>query len=205
MVIAKAPVPGRVKTRLISDRVSPERAAELARAALLDTLSALSDFSCVNKVILFDGSPEDWLPADWSVQPQVTGGLAERLAAGFQALPPGPAILVGMDTPQVRPELLAFDPDSYDACLGLASDGGFWTIGFAEPNRARGCIEGVPMSEPTTGREQHRRLVAAGMSLQMLPELTDVDDAHSADEVAELAPDTRFARAWRATGSMVCQ
>jgi hypothetical protein len=35
----------------------------------------------------------------------------------------------------------------------------------------------------------------AGLRVELLPELTDVDDAASADEVARLAPDSRFAGA----------
>jgi glycosyltransferase A (GT-A) superfamily protein (DUF2064 family) len=196
VVIAKQPVPGRVKTRLIG-ACTPAEAAELAGCAVADTLGALQGFPCSNKVILLDGKPDGWLPAGWTVIQQVAGGLDERLAAGFDALPDGPALLVGMDTPQLHAGLLAFDPDGYDSCLGLASDGGFWAIGFADPRRARACVQGVPMSTGGTGTEQHRRLVAAGLSVQPLPALTDVDTPATAEVVARLAPQTSFARRWR--------
>jgi glycosyltransferase A (GT-A) superfamily protein (DUF2064 family) len=196
VVIAKQPVPGRVKTRLIG-ACSPAEAAELAGCAVADTLGALQGFPCNNKVMLLDGKPDGWLPAGWTVIEQVAGGLDERLAAGFDALPDGPALLIGMDTPQLQAGLLAFDPDGYDSCLGLASDGGFWAIGFADPRRARACIQGVPMSTDGTGAEQHRRLVAAGLSVQPLPALTDVDTPATAEVVARLAPQTSFARRWR--------
>jgi glycosyltransferase A (GT-A) superfamily protein (DUF2064 family) len=196
VVIAKQPVPGRVKTRLIG-ACTPAEAAELAGCAVADTLAALQDFPCEERVILLDGEPGGWLPASWRVLPQVTGGLDERLAAGFDALPARPALLVGMDTPQLHASLLGFDPSRYDSCLGLAADGGFWAIGFADPGNARECIAGVPMSTDRTGAEQHRRLLAAGLRVQQLPTLTDVDTADTAEQVARLAPHTSFARRWR--------
>ncbi|HEX2901905.1 MAG TPA: DUF2064 domain-containing protein [Jatrophihabitans sp.] len=195
VLIAKAPVAGRVKTRLISDSCSATDAAQLAGCAIADTLAALQEYPCDDKVILIDGAFE--APAGWRLVPQVGGGLDQRLAAGFEALPTGPALLVGMDTPQLTAELLQFDPSRYDACLGLAADGGYWAIGFTDPAMARRCIEGVPMSTDSTGAEQLRRMQAAGLHVQLLPMLTDVDTAASAAEVAAAAPGTSFARLWR--------
>lgn len=202
LVIAKAPVPGRVKTRLIGHCTAVE-AAELAGCALRDTLTVLEDFPCEERVILLDGIAGDWLPAGWRVIDQVEGGLDERLSAGFEAIPDGPALLVGMDTPQLRADQLDFDPGRYDACLGLATDGGFWAIGFADPRQARSCIQGVPMSTDRTGAEQLARLVAAGLSVQRLVTLTDVDTAESAAAVAGLAPRTGFARRWNQLPAVV--
>jgi len=195
LVIAKQPVPGRVKTRLIGP-CSAEQAAELAEQAIHDTLAALADFPCQDKVILLDGELAP--PPGWRVVPQSGNGLDERLVAGFEAVVSGPAVLVGMDTPQLSSEVLAFDHRGYDACLGLAADGGFWAIGFTDPAQARPCILGVPMSTPETGAEQRRRLDEAGLRVQPLPVLIDVDTAASAEAVARTAPHTRFARTWRA-------
>jgi len=196
LVIAKQPVPGRVKTRLIG-ACTPHQAAGLAAAALADTLHAMQDFPSEDKLILLDGDPDGLVPEGWRVVEQGAGGLDRRLAAGFAAVPDGPAVLVGMDTPQLSADLLGFDPARYDACLGPATDGGYWTIGFREPRRAAECIPGVPMSTAATGAEQHRRLLAGGMTVQSLPTLTDVDTEHSAAEVALAAPHTRFALRWR--------
>ncbi|MGI8667684.1 MAG: TIGR04282 family arsenosugar biosynthesis glycosyltransferase [Jatrophihabitans sp.] len=200
-VIAKQPVAGRVKTRLIG-ACSPVEAAELAGCALADTLAALAELPCQERVILLDGQPDGWLPDGWTVIAQVAGGLDERLSAGFDALPDGPALLVGMDTPQLHAGLLAFDPADFDACLGVATDGGYWAIGFADPRLARRCIQGVPMSTEHTGAEQYRRLVAAGLSVQLLAELTDVDTADDAEVVALAAPQTSFARRWQQISAM---
>jgi hypothetical protein len=99
---------------------------------------------------------------------QVKGSLDRRLAAGFAAMSPGPALLAGMDTPQVTIDHLAFEPDRHDACLGPATDGGYWAVGLADPACAAALIEGVPMSGPDIGAIQYRRLCEAGLAVQLL-------------------------------------
>jgi len=196
VVVAKQPRPGRVKTRLIG-RCTPTEAAAVAAASLRDTLAALSDVASHDRVLLFDGDATDWVPEGWRVVPQVAGGLDERLAHGFDALDDAPALLVGMDTPQLSAGDLDVDLVNHDVCIGLAFDGGYWAIGFREPRRAAEVIRGVPMSTSFTGRAQLRRLNQAGMSIQMLPKLTDIDTASDAEHVASTFPHTRFAIAWR--------
>lgn len=193
IVIAKRPVPGRVKTRL-TPPFSPEQAAALAAAALHDTLTAADAVPAARHVLLFDGDPSGWVPAGWDVVDQVEGDLDVRLTAGFVAVGAGgPAVLVGMDTPQVTAADLPPLAAGVDACLGLATDGGFWALGLADPARAAAVIPDVPMSTDRTGVEQHRRLRAAGMTVVDLGVLTDVDDETTARAVAALAPRSRFA------------
>ncbi|MFI5755143.1 DUF2064 domain-containing protein [Streptomyces sp. NPDC051569] len=205
MVLAKAPVAGRVKTRL-TPPFRPEEAAALAEAALVDTLAAVLAAPARRRVLVLDGVPGDWLPAGIDVVPQSDGGLDERLAAAFGACA-GPAVLIGMDTPQVTPELLApaLAPDAWrgcDAWFGPAVDGGFWALGLAAPDPA--LLRGVPMSVPETGAVQRRRLTDAGLAVRDLPRLRDVDTAYDAELVAARAPDTRFAAALgRLTGAGV--
>lgn len=199
LVIAKSPVAGRVKTRL-TPRFSPAQAAALARAALSDTLAAGLAVAAGRRILVLDGAPGPWLPAGYEVVPQVAGGLDERLAAAFWHCT-GPALLVGMDTPQLTPELLApvFGPGGWDGCeawFGPAADGGFWALGLAGPAHA-GLLRGVPMSTPRTGEVQRARLTAAGLRVRDLPALRDVDTPADAAEVASLAPRTRFASALR--------
>ncbi|WP_415951674.1 TIGR04282 family arsenosugar biosynthesis glycosyltransferase [Streptomyces sp. KLOTTS4A1] len=196
LVIAKEPRPGRVKTRL-TPPYTPEQAAELAAAALADTLHALLLAPARQRILVLDGTPGPWLPPGFTVVPQAAGGLDERLAAAFAGCA-GPALLVGMDTPQLSPELL--DPAlregawrEHDAWFGPAVDGGFWALGLASPDP--GLLRGVPMSVPSTGAAQLGRLTAAGLRVGMLPRLRDVDTAEDARLVAAHAPDGRFAAA----------
>ncbi|MFJ8015741.1 DUF2064 domain-containing protein [Streptomyces sp. NPDC096339] len=199
LVIAKEPVPGRVKTRL-TPAFTPAEAARLARAALADTLEAVAATPCERRVLVLDGRPGAWLPPGFEVVPQCGGGLDERLAAAFAACT-GPALLIGMDTPQVTPALLApaIGPGAwqeYDAWFGPAVDGGFWALGLASPDP--GLLRGVPMSVPQTGAAQLARLVAAGLRVGRLPLLRDVDTAEDARVVAREAAGGRFAAVYAA-------
>jgi len=199
LVIAKEPVPGRVKTRL-TPPYAPWQAAALAEAALADTLHAVLRAPARRRVLVLDGAPGPWLPPGFEVVPQAAGGLDERLAAAFVRYDDGPALLVGMDTPQLTPELLALAlaPGGWDGCeawFGPAADGGFWTLGLSEPALAPALIRGVAMSTPATGEIQRRRLTDAGLRVRDLPPLRDVDTAADAAEVAATVPRSRFAAA----------
>ncbi|MFF9493537.1 TIGR04282 family arsenosugar biosynthesis glycosyltransferase [Streptomyces flaveolus] len=189
LVIAKEPRPGRVKTRL-TPPFTPAQAAALAEAALADTLRAVAATPARRRVLVLDGVPGPWLPAGFDVVPQCAGGLDERLADAFAGCA-GPALLVGMDTPQVTPELLTVDFSGCDAYFGPAEDGGFWALGLARPDP--GLLRGVPMSTAVTGAVQRERLVSAGLRVRDLPPLRDVDTAADARAVAALAPHGRFA------------
>ncbi|MER5254413.1 DUF2064 domain-containing protein [Streptomyces sp. NPDC002855] len=194
LVIAKEPLPGRVKTRL-TPPYTPEEAAELAAASLADTLDAVLAAPARRRVLVLDGRPGPWLPSGIEVVPQCAGDLDERLAAAFAACS-GPALLVGMDTPQITPGLLApaLGPDAWqdcDAWFGPAVDGGFWALGLAEPDPR--LLRGVPMSRPDTGALQRARLADAGLTVRDLPPLRDVDTADDAGKVAGTAPESRFA------------
>jgi uncharacterized protein len=195
-VIAKTPVPGRVKTRLCPP-CTPEQAAALAEASLRDTLAAMAAVPGPRRAIVLDGAPGDWA-GDAVVVPQRGGGLDERLARAFADLG-GPTLIVGMDTPQVTPGMLRralTALDRHGAVLGPASDGGYWCIGLSAPDPR--LLEGVPMSVDHTLAAQRRRLRTHGVAFAEVDELLDVDTIADARAVAELAPHTRFAQALRA-------
>ena len=206
VVIAKAPVPGRVKTRL-TPPFSPRQAARLAEAALADTLAAAAKVPAARHVIALDGTPGPWLPGGFEVISQRGRGLDERIAAALgeaYARVPVPVVLIGMDTPQVTPGLLesALRPladGTADAVFGPAADGGFWLLGLRRPDPA--LVVGVPMSTARTGAVQLARLAGAGLRVRQLPCRLDVDCAADADAVAEQIPGSRFAAALRAVYS----
>ncbi len=198
VVLAKAPVPGRVKTRLCPP-CTPRQAADLAEAALADTLATVAASSARRRVLALDGHAGPWLPPGFAVVAQHGDGLDERLAAAFAAVG-GPALLVGMDTPQLTPALLdaaagALAGAGPDAVLGPSDDGGYWCIGLrrADPR----VFEAVPMSTAHTCRDQLDRLRQLGLRVGILPRLRDVDVYDDAIAVARGAPDSRFALAFR--------
>jgi rSAM/selenodomain-associated transferase 1 len=192
IVIAKAPVPGRVKTRLCPP-CTPIEAAQLARAALQDTLDAARRTSADRLVLALDGQPGDWVPDEFEVTAQRGDGLAERLSAAFADVG-GPAFLVGMDTPQLTPELLGGGLAAVaggDSAFGAALDGGYWAIGLHAPDPR--VFAGVPMSTARTGVVQRARMELLGLRPRILPPLLDVDTFQDALAVAADAPGTRFA------------
>jgi len=201
MVLAKAPRPGHSKTRLCPP-CTPRDAAALARAALADTLDAVLATPAARRVLVLDGPVGDWLASGIEVVAQRGAGLDERLAHAFADVG-GPALLVGMDTPQVTRDDLAgglerLAAPGVDAVLGPAADGGYWAIGLREAQPR--AFLGVPMSTAWTGRAQHARLRRLGLRVALLPALRDVDRIADARAVAALAPAGRFARALWLTG-----
>jgi len=210
LVLAKAPEPGRVKTRLCPP-LTPAEAADLAAAALLDTLDAVSRVPGGRVVVALAGR----LPAavrmpelrsalrSALVRGQRGADLGHRIAAAHRdaagLLPGVPVLQLGMDTPQAEPALLAdaarpLHRGRADAVLGPAADGGWWALGLRDPRLAR-VVADVPTSRDDTGERTLHALRAAGLRVGLLPELTDVDTAADAVAVAQAAPSTRFAAA----------
>lgn len=199
LVIAKEPLPGHAKTRL-SPPCSPAQAAQLAGAALQDTLGVVAATPAGRRVLVFEGDERRWRPRGFALLRQRGEGLGERLAAAFTDVGP-PALLVGMDTPQLTPRLLTdvisalHEPD-VDAVLGPTLDGGYWSVGLkAEAPRA---FDRVPMSTSSTCQRQRERFGELGLRVHEPPLLRDVDTIEDARAVAGMAPQTRFAQAFAA-------
>lgn len=206
LVIAKAPVPGRVKTRLAADIGEPA-AARVAAAALHDTIDACVDAVGADRCRLaldgelgaaVDGEQIRRALSGWTVRPQQRGGLGQRIAAACAAVT-GPVVVMGMDTPQVTGALLrqvASGLDHDDAVLGPAEDGGWWVLGLRDPAAAE-VVAAVPMSTARTGADTRAALTAGGLGVGSAPVLRDIDWLVDLRTVAELAPCSRVAARWR--------
>ncbi len=236
LVMAKAPVPGRVKTRLCPPLTSGEaaalaaglcppltsgEAAALAAAALMDPMDAVDALPAaigrpVNRILALDGSLVDAVDglgiagrlrstpdrSGWGRIPQRGTSFAVRLVlAHSDAAGAGAVVQVGMDTPQLTPDLLGeaaatVSSRSVDAVIGPAADGGWWALGVRDARMTR-ALGNVPMSTPDTGELTVRALRDDGLRVAVLPVLTDVDTVPDAFTVSAAAPDTRFARRFR--------
>ncbi len=212
LVIAKAPVPGQVKTRLCPP-LSHDEAAQLASAALIDTLTvaagAASRLGEHRPMLALSGNLAQaarreelgGLLTGFEVISQRGNGLGERLAAAHddvaRAHPTSAVVQIGMDTPQVTVEHLmraAAALATADGALGAAQDGGWWVLALREPRRAA-VLRTVPTSRPDTGPRTLDALRRRGVSTAELPRLRDVDTWEDALSVAELVPGSSFARA----------
>ncbi|GAA4536650.1 TIGR04282 family arsenosugar biosynthesis glycosyltransferase [Amycolatopsis samaneae] len=210
LVVAKAPVPGFAKTRLCPPATAVQ-AAEIAATALLDTLAAVLATRDAVPVVAMTGELGEAARGTEiaEVLGQVTvlaqrgddfgARLANAHADTAAAYPALPVLQIGMDTPQVTPDLLtsAVNPvlrgDS-GATLGAAEDGGWWALGLRDPLDARVLAE-VPMSRPDTGARTRRALTASGLSVTGVATLSDVDTIADARRVAARCVNGRFARA----------
>jgi glycosyltransferase A (GT-A) superfamily protein (DUF2064 family) len=209
IVLAKSPVPGRVKTRLCPP-ATPRQAADLAAAALADTLAAARLVRAARVVVALDGEPDATLAValdGTTVIPQRGGPLGERIAAAHAdvaSLVPGACtVQIGMDTPQCDPAVLGrcldavASPSGPDALLGPAADGGWWALGLRDPRHAE-LIRNVPTSRDDTGVRTRAALEAAGLRVAALPQLIDFDTMVDARAVARACPGSRFAAALHA-------
>lgn len=203
--MAKAPAPGRAKTRL-ARTLGSELAARLAAAFLRDTweLARLADG--VEPVIALAGEPTGLPPgiSSAAVLPQGGGDLGARmerqLRAGCELA--GRCVLIGADSPGLPPALLdrAVEAlDEHDAVLGPSEDGGFWTIGLRRCPPGR-LLDGLPWSAPETFARTLERLRSRGLTVALAPTWFDVDEERDLARLALLlerggllAPATRAA------------
>jgi glycosyltransferase A (GT-A) superfamily protein (DUF2064 family) len=201
LVVAKAPVPGLAKTRLCPP-ATPEEAADIAAAALLDTLDAVFAVPDTTPVVAFTGDVTkaarrtEIVAALYRtiVIPQRGDDFADRLANAHEDVARlGPVLQIGMDTPQVTPQLLIGAINrlhDLDAVLGHAADGGWWALGLRNPLEAQ-ALRKVPMSRDDTGDLTRQAL--RHLRIGHLPVLSDVDTMSDAVQVASTMTSGRFA------------
>jgi hypothetical protein len=199
LVMAKAPVAGRVKTRLCPP-LTLQEAADVAAASLADTLAAVASCGAERKVLALDGAPGDWLSPGFTVIPQQGASFADRLANAWTDAGPF-GVQIGMDTPQVSAadlDALLGDIRPGRAILGPALDGGWWAIGLAGTDPAA-VFAGIPMSTPETGRLQSERLAALGLDVRLAAPMRDIDTvADLRRVVGTMQPISHLARAMAA-------
>lgn len=205
LVIAKAPIAGFAKTRL-TPPLTPREAARVAAAALLDTLDSVLRSDVAHRVVAFTGdlaaaecsSELSSTLAQFEVIPQRGDGFGARLAnahadaARFGA----PVLQIGMDTPQIGPEVLTAAAvelaEGETALLGPADDGGWWALGLPSAQPAR-VLADVPMSTDRTGALTRKAVQDCGYRVDLLPQFSDVDTFADALRVAA-ASSGRFAQ-----------
>jgi uncharacterized protein len=211
LVVAKAPQPGQAKTRLaaaVGDRV----AADIAAAALLDTLDAVAAAPVAERVVALTGDLDTAAGAaeirrrleSFTVIGQRGDDFADRLAnAHADAANGHPVLQIGMDTPQVTATLLADCARrllAAPAVLGLAHDGGWWVLGVRTPASAE-CLRSVPMSQPDTGELTLKALRDNGIDVTPVQRLADFDVVDDVAAVRDACgPASRFVRVTRAAG-----
>ena len=186
--MAKPAVPGRVKTRLMTEFDAEQAAA--VHAAMSDcVLARLREHLPGDHVIALanDMEPQDptepgmnmrgQAPAAWRIIDQGTGDLGQRLDHVWQTLDRGPIIFFGVDSPDIPAEALKTIPQALlkaDAVVGPVDDGGYWTL--AAEAYAPALLRGIDWGESSVYHQTLQAARSAGLTLAELPRWHDVDE-----------------------------
>jgi rSAM/selenodomain-associated transferase 1 len=210
VIFAKAPLPGGVKTRLFS-HLTPEEAAQLHRAFVLDTLTRLKPIRDIRRYIAcYPSSTHPFfqqLSRDYQIEllDQQGGDLGERMGGIVRVLLKSGCtrvVLIGTDSPTLPISYLkdAFQalqhrPPQADVVLGPSQDGGYYLIGLSQwiPQ----FFEGIPWSTEKVFEVTLQKIHDLGLACEVLPQWFDVDDLKHLKTLAvqltqqpDLAPNT---------------
>ncbi len=194
LVVAKAPLPGRAKTRLVPP-LSAAQAAELQRALLLDTLDSCRAEGVEPAVL--HAEPDEG-PLREALGPGITlvlqegGGLGDALRLAMRRhLEHGPVAIVSSDVPGLPPGSLgrAFDAleEGADVVLGPALDGGYWLVAMRAFDDAP--FRDVPWSTPAVLAVTLERCRGVGLATKLLEPWRDVDTLTDVTALARACPD----------------
>ncbi|HEX9965978.1 MAG TPA: TIGR04282 family arsenosugar biosynthesis glycosyltransferase, partial [Allosphingosinicella sp.] len=178
VIFAKAPVPGRVKTRLIP-ALGAEGAARLALEMLERTIE---EALATGLAVELCGEPDalEWheARAGLALTAQGPGDLGQRLArAAERVLGSEPILLIGADCPELDRERLraaAASLEGHEAFIHPAQDGGYVLLGLRRLDRS--VFEGIAWSTAAVAAQTMAKIAALGWSLHVGEILRDVDE-----------------------------
>jgi len=183
VVFARLPRLGIVKRRLAAG-IGPLAATSFYRRTLNDLLRRLGRdrrWRC-HLAVTPDRAVHEapFWPDAFCVRPQGKGDLGARMDRAMAGLPPGPAVLVGADIPDIRAHHIwrAFQAlRGADAVFGPAADGGYWLVGLKRSPRSPDVFSDIPWSADDTLARTLDKCAGAGLRVALVDALADVDDA----------------------------
>ena len=193
VLFAKYPIPGYAKTRLIP-ALGPEGAARIHRHLTERTVATLIASGGATEIRHAGAGAAQfraWLGDAPALVEQVEGGLTERL---IDAVRPTPHIFFGADTPDLTVAIVLSAMDalmSHDIVLGPAEDGGYYLIGMAQARPE--LLTDMPWSTSQVFPETLRRCEALGLSVAILPVLSDCDTPDDLGRWPDLASQASLA------------
>ena len=188
VVMAKAPVAGRVKTRLIPP-LTPEQAAELAQVLLEDTIRQVRRIPGLRCAIAVE--PADAIPLlqatvqatvfDTEVIPQPVGDLGARMSAILDerfARGAAAVLLIGSDHPtvpvaQLEQAVQWLSEDRDQVVMGPTADGGYYCVGLTRPHPE--LFQDIAWSGPGVFTATMAKAEALHLPVRMLAPWYDVD------------------------------
>jgi rSAM/selenodomain-associated transferase 1 len=200
VLMAKKPIPGHTKTRLIP-ALSETGAAGLYDAFLHDKVDQMRRVHDVERAIAYHppGSRDYFseLAPDFILIEQMGTNLSERLENVFlYAFSDGyrQVMAIDGDTPHLPIDYLqsgfeALDDGSKDVVIGPCEDGGYYAIGLREPQKS---LFNVEMSTPHVIRDTKARAAKAGLTIHLLPEWWDIDELPDLQRLERLMQKRRY-------------
>lgn len=185
LVMAKAPRPGSVKTRL-EPVLGPLGCARLQAALLVRTVTIAQDVAPGSTCVAFDppdaaGEMRALVPDGVRMFAQVSGDLGVRLAVATETVltwRPGPLVVIGTDAPTLTAKLLdraATELRGHDVVFGPALDGGYYLVGLRQPCPEVFAIDPSLWSGPEVLAASRAAAERAGLTVGLLPALRDLD------------------------------
>jgi rSAM/selenodomain-associated transferase 1 len=203
-LFCKYPEPGRVKTRLAAS-IGNERAVAVYRELVRSTLDCVAGLARPIDFFVYVDPAEaasafhSWLGVGFRYVPQSVGDLGDRMLTAFREMTdpgPRPAVLIGADCPELRPDHLAQAFDAlaeHDLVLGPTEDGGYYLIGAHRPYPD--LFRNVPWSTQSVRDVTIRRAEQQRLRVVELPPLPDVDTLADLESYCRTAPASSLAQA----------
>ena len=171
ILFAKAPVAGRVKTRL-EPALGAEAALDLHKAFVLDMLDKLTTLTGAAGIELHtDLETDAWRRPNVVLRTQISGDLGSRM---LHALGSKWACIVGSDAPTLpvsHIEALLASPA--DVALGPCDDGGYYAISCRRTHPD--MFRGVEWSSARALEQTEKSARQCGLSVERGPGWYDVD------------------------------
>jgi len=203
VVVAKQPERGKVKTR-IALAVGDDRAVEMYRCALFDTLALAMSITDVAHFVTYAPATDDardyfeQVAPAFELIPQQGATLGERLGGVFAHLLQrySPVVSVGSDSPDLPAAFLTQAVEilrgKADVVLGPADDGGYYLLGMQTMQPT--LFESIHWSTEVVAEQTRQRAADARLQLVELPPWHDLDTVD--DLQALVAPGAPLLRAF---------
>ena len=206
VVVAKAPVPGKVKTRLIP-HLTPEQAADLYRCFLQDRIGAILTMKQPELAIAYTPSDarDAFVPLGGNglrLFPQEGKNLGERLnniflkslAEGFDAV-----CVIDSDSPDlpmtaVRESFERLQSGRTDVVLGPCHDGGYYLVGMRKPHPE--LFVDIPWRTGRVLADTIEKARLHEVRVDLLPRWNDLDTIEDLIDFYDLHRDAAAGKGW---------
>lgn len=203
LLFIKAPVKGRVKSRLAA-AIGQDHALNLYKNFVLDVLNALQKSVYPVRICFYPATMRaavaDWIGGAHQYMAQNGNDLGERMEHAFsRVFSEGftRAVIIGGDIPDLKGVLIheAFQSlKTNDVVLGPAADGGYYLIGFNKDSFLSQPFHEIMWSTDSVFRDTITILQSASRRIHLLPSWEDVDSLADLKSLVKRNKHSEFSR-----------